>query len=31
MRHNYSSGVNNNVAREDDHGIAEASDKTSAR
>jgi hypothetical protein len=31
MRHNYSSGVNNNAAREDDHSVAEASDETSAR
>jgi hypothetical protein len=31
MRHDYNSGVNNNTTREDDHGVAEASDETSAR
>jgi hypothetical protein len=31
MRHNYNSGVNNNAMREDDHGVAEASDDTSVR
>jgi hypothetical protein len=31
MRHNYSSGVNNNAVREDDDGIDEAADETSAR
>jgi hypothetical protein len=31
MRHNFNSGVNNNAARENDHGVAEASDETSVR
>ena len=31
MRHDYNSGVNNNTARVDDHGVTEASDETSAR
>jgi hypothetical protein len=31
MRHNYSSGVNNNAVREDGHGVDEAADKTSVR
>jgi hypothetical protein len=31
MRHNYISGVNNNAAREDDHGVDEAADEISAR
>jgi hypothetical protein len=30
MKHNYNSVVNNNAVREDDHGVAEASDETSA-
>jgi hypothetical protein len=29
MRHDYSSRVNNNTARKDDHCVAEASDETS--
>jgi hypothetical protein len=31
MRHDYNSEVNNNTVREDDHGVAEASDETSVR
>jgi hypothetical protein len=31
MRHDYNSRVNNNTARKDDHGVAEASDEMSAR
>jgi hypothetical protein len=31
MRHDYNSRVNNNTARKDDHGVAQASDEMSAR
>jgi hypothetical protein len=31
MRHYYNSRVNNNTARKDDHGVAQALDKMSAR